>query len=197
MTPRLGPVPRERWAEDEATAIRAGMPAVAAERFLDPDGPPLTNGISSLLHHPTLATAFLSFNGKLLWEPVLDPRVRELVVLRVARHTRSSYEWVQHAKLSQRYGVSPAEVEAIARGEDSGWTPFEATVLEAVDQLLDDYHVTDDTWERLAAAMDERTLLELLFVVGTYTALAMVFNGIDIELDPDLDPADAPALPND
>jgi hypothetical protein len=26
-------------------------------------------------------------------------------------------------------------------------------------------------------------LLELLFVVGTYTALAMVFNGIEIELD--------------
>ena len=42
--------------------------------------------------------------------------------------------------------------------------------------------------------MDERTLLELIFVVGTYTALAMVFNGIDIELDPDLDPAGAPSI---
>lgn len=188
MTPRIGPLPRDQWDAESEAAIRAAMPAVAADRFLEPDAPPLTNGISSMLHHPRLAAAFLAFNGQLLWEPVLDPRVRELVVLRVARHTRSSYEWVQHAKLSQRYGVSAAEVDAIAAGDDSGWTPFEATVLDATDQLLNGYQVDDDTWERLADAMDQRTLLELLFVVGTYTALAMVFNGIDIELDPGLEP---------
>lgn len=174
------------------------MPTVAADRFLssEPDAPRLTNGIACMLHHPQLAERFLAFNGQLLWAPVLDPRVRELVVLRVARHTRSSYEWVQHAKLSQRYGVSPAEVEAIAAGDDSGWTPFDATVLTATDQLLADYRIDDETWDQLAGVMDEKALLELIFVVGTYTALAMVFNGIDIELDPDLDPASAPALPD-
>mgnify|MGYP001555011984 CR=1 FL=1 len=193
---RLEPVPKAEWNDDARAAIRAAMPAVASDRFLsdDPDAPLLTNGIASLLHHPRLAAAFLGFNGQLLWEPVLDPRVRELVVLRVARHTRSSYEWVQHAKLSQRYGVSSAEIEAVASGDDSGWAPSDATILEATDQLLTNYQIDDDTWDQLANVMDERTLLELIFVVGTYTALAMVFNGIDIELDPDLDPAGAPSI---
>ncbi|HVT64724.1 MAG TPA: carboxymuconolactone decarboxylase family protein [Mycobacteriales bacterium] len=199
MTPRLQPVPKHQWDEDCAAAVRAGMPAVAAERFLslDADAPRLANGITTLLHHPQLAAKFLSFNGHLLWEPVLSPRLRELVVLRVARRTRSPYEWVQHVKLSQRYDVTPAEVDAIANDDDAVFSDLEADVLRATDQLLETYRVEDDTWERLAEGLDEKTLVELLFVVGTYTALAMVFNGLGVELDPDLDPSIAPALPED
>jgi alkylhydroperoxidase family enzyme len=175
------------------------MPAAAADRFLSdsPDAPRLANGISSLLHHPTLAAAFLNFNGKLLWEPALSPRLRELVVLRVARHTRSQYEWVQHAKLSQRYDVTPAEVQAIALGDDGVFDELETDVLVATDQLLETYRVDDGTWQRLAAALDAKALVEFLFVVGTYTSLAMMFNGIGLELDPDLDPTAFPALPED
>jgi alkylhydroperoxidase family enzyme len=175
------------------------MPAAAAERFLatDPDAPRLTNGIASMLHHPQLAERFLAFNGQLLWQPVLEPRLRELIVLRVAYRTRSSYEWVQHVKLSQRYDVTETEVEAIAAAAYDGFTPIEADLLQATDQLLDGYRIDDATWARLAAGLDEKTLLEMIFVVGTYTALAMVFNGIGIELDPDLDPASAPSLPEE
>jgi alkylhydroperoxidase family enzyme len=199
MSTRLAPVPKEEWDDDCAAAVRAAMPEAAAERFLarGDDAPHLANGISTLLHHPRLAAKFLGFNGQLLWEPVLSPRLRELVVLRVARRTRSQYEWVQHAKLSQRYDVTPGEIEAIAIGDDAVFSDLEADVLRATDQLLDDFRIDDETWQRLAEAFDEKTRLELLFVVGTYTTLAMVFNGLGIELDPDLDPAIAPALPDD
>jgi alkylhydroperoxidase family enzyme len=175
------------------------MPAAAAEKFLsaEDDAPRLANGITTLLHHPQLAAKFLNFNGQLLWEPVLSPRLRELVVLRVARRTHSQYEWVQHAKLSLRYDVTPEEVEAIAGDDDAVFSDVEADVLHATDQLLECYRVEDDAWERLAQTLDEKARLELLFVVGTYTALAMVFNGVGVELDPDLDPTSFPALPED
>mgnify|MGYP001551291059 CR=1 FL=1 len=199
MSPRLDPVPKDLWGDEEAAAVRAGMPAVAADRFLapGPDAPRLANGISSLLHHPTLAAAFLNFNGQLLWDPVLSPRLRELVVLRVARRTRSQYEWVQHAKLSQRYDVTPEEVAAIAADDYGLFNDFETAALDATDQLLSTYRVKDETWQQLAAELDAKALVELLYVVGTYTSLAMVFNGLGIELDPDLDPSIAPPLPED
>jgi 4-carboxymuconolactone decarboxylase len=198
MAPRLEPVPKERWDDEAVAAIRAGMPAAASDRFLsaEPDAPRLTNGIASMLHHPRLAEKFLGFNGQLLWDPVLDPRLRELMVLRVAWRTRSMYEWVQHVKLSQRYGVTAADVDQVSAGKYDGFVPLEADLLRATDQLLDGYRIDDATWERLAAELDEKSLLEVIFVVGTYTALAMVFNGIGIELDPDLDPASAPDLPS-
>jgi hypothetical protein len=40
----------------------------------------------------------------------------------------------------------------------------------------------------LAKQLDERQLVELVFVVGTYTALAMVFNSVGLQLDPELQP---------
>jgi alkylhydroperoxidase family enzyme len=199
VSPRLPPLPRAEWDEACVDAVRAALPPAAAERFLAPapDAPPLANGISSLLHHPRLAAAFLGFNAQLLWEPVLAPRLRELAVLRVAWRTRSTYEWVQHVRLCQRHDVTPAEVEAITIGDDAVFSELEIAVLHATDQLLDGYRIDDETWARLAAALDAKTLLELLFVVGTYTSLAMVFNGLDIDLDPGLDAAVAPALPRE
>ena len=38
--------------------------------------------------------------------------------------------------------------------------------------------------------------MEVTFVVGTYTCLAMVFNSCGIELDPDLDAAAGPPPPD-
>ena len=49
-------------------------------------------------------------------------------------------------------------------------------VLAATDQLIDGYRIDDETWQRLATQLDERQLVEAVFVVGTYTCLAMAFN---------------------
>ena len=54
------------------------------------------------------------------------------------------------------------------------------------DQLIDGYLVDDPTWKRLAEHLDERQLVEVVFTVGTYTALAMAFRSFGLELDPDL-----------
>ena len=56
------------------------------------------------------------------------------------------------------------------------WTPLEADLLAATNELIDGYRVDDATWARLAEHLDERQLVEVVFVVGTYTCLAMAFN---------------------
>jgi alkylhydroperoxidase family enzyme len=198
--PRVAPLPREKWTGEVEAALRAGVPDEIGDRFMSdgPDAMRVPNGISSLMHHPRLAGRFLAFNALLLRDQVLDDRLRELMVLRVAWRTRSQYEWVQHARLAKRYGVTAAEIEAIADGAEGGaWAPLEADLLRATDQLLEGYRVDDDTWSRLASELDETALTEMLYVVGTYTLLAMVFNGLGVELDPDLDPTPFPPLPSE
>jgi alkylhydroperoxidase family enzyme len=140
-----------------------------------------------MMHHPALAGPFLVYNNVLLQRPSLTPRQRELMVLRVAWRTRSRYEWVQHLRLAPRVAITPDEIAAVAVGPGAdGWTPLEADLLAATDQLIDGYRVDDDTWKRLAEQLDERRLVELVFTVGTYTALAMAFKSFGLELDPDL-----------
>jgi len=196
--PRLPPLPREKWDDDVEAALRAGVPDEIGDRFMSTgdDAMRVPNGISSLMYHPKLAGKFLAYNALLLRDQVLDARLRELMVLRVAWRTRAPYEWVQHVRLSKRYGVTDDEVAAVGVGaESANWTALEADLLRATDQLLDSYRIDDDVWARLAAELDETSLVEMLYVVGTYTSLAMVFNGLGIELDPDLDPSIAPPLP--
>jgi len=186
--PRLPPVPPERWDEDIEAALRAGFGGL-------PPGP-VPNVIGTLVHHPRLAGAFLAYNSVLLFDPTLDRRARELMILRVAWRTRANYEWLQHVRLAQRYGVTDEEIVAVGTGPTADvWGPLEADLLAATDQLIDGYSIDDATWARLAGHLDERQLVEAVFVVGTYTCLAMAFNSFGLELDPELQAMSPPAVP--
>ena len=196
--PRLAPIPPDKWSDEARAALAGAYPEEVVQRLLstDPDSPPMPNALATMMHHPALAGPFLVYNNVLLLTPTLDPRVRELVVLRVAWRTRSRYEWVQHLRLAPRVGITPEEIAAVADGPDAGtWTPLEADLLAAADQCIDGYRIEDDTWKRLAEQLDERQLVELVFVVGTYTGLAMVFKSFGLELDPNLQEIATASLP--
>lgn len=194
---RLDPLSKERWDDTARAALQKGFPG-AAERFLSssPDAPRIPNVLGTLMHHPALAGPFLAYNRVLLQKPVLGHRLRELMILRVAWRTRSTYEWVQHTRLAADVGMTPDEIRAVTGDADAGqWTPLEADLLAATDELLDHHRIADDTWARLAKQLDERQLVEVVFTVGTYTCLAMAFNSFAIQLDPGLEPAAGAPLP--
>jgi 4-carboxymuconolactone decarboxylase len=193
---RLPPLPAEQWDDDARAMLRGHVKQ--ADRYLsgDADAPPLPNVLGVLGNHLRLASSWLSYNGVLLDDPALDPRLREVLVLRVAWRSRSEYEWIQHVRIGRRLGLSDAHIEALTSPSPSEiWTPLERLLLEAADQLLDRRHINDDTWAALAAHLDARQLLEVPFVVGSYLCLAMVFNSVGLELDADMDPDSAPRLP--
>ena len=59
-------------------------------------------------------------------------------------------------------------------------------MITAVDELLRDAMITDATWDVLAAELDVEQLMDLVFTVGAYDALAMAFRSFAIPLDDDL-----------
>ena len=194
-SPRLAPLPREAMGDDERQALAAAFTDAGADRLLTsgPDAAPMPNVLATLMHHPTLAGPSLVYNNVLLRSPTLDPRLRELMILRVAWRTGSAYEWAQHLRIAAGIGITAEEIDAVAHGTDGfAWPALDADVLAAVDELVDGYRVGDDTWARLRAQLDERQLVELVFVVGTYTGLAMAFNSFGLELDADLPTTPAP-----
>ena len=98
-SPRLPPLPPERWDDKVKAALSVGLPPDKLDRYFSagPDALRVPNALATLAHHPKLARRFLAYNVVLLYASALDDRLRELVILRVAWRTRSSYEWVQHA----------------------------------------------------------------------------------------------------
>ena len=197
-SPRIAPLPRELWGDDVRVALSNAYSAEIAARFFatGPDAIPTPTALGTLMHHPALAGPFLTYNNVLLQTPTLDPRMRELMILRVAWRTHAPYEWAQHVRLAGRAGITADEVAAVAGEIDAdAWTPLEADLLAATDQLVDRYRVADETWARLAQQLDERQLVELVFVVGTYTGLAMAFNSFGLQLDPELQELAVPSFP--
>lgn len=190
VTPRIAPLPKERFGDDARAALLAAFPA-AAPRYLSSgaDALPVPNVLATMMYHPALIGPFLAYNRELLDRPALGHRLRELMILRVAWRTQASYEWMQHTRMAAALGITPEEIDAIARPDDaSAWAPLEAELLAATDQLIERYRIEDSTWDRLKEHLDERQLIEVTFVVGTYTCLAMAFNSFGLELDSGLEP---------
>ena len=192
--PRLAPLPPSDWPPEMRDAIAALRPPEPRHTLSSGSGrPKALNALGTLAHHPALTRAFNTFNGHVLLATTLSPRQRELLVLRVAARRRSAYEWAQHAVLAGDADLGEDDVARIAMGPDApGWSALDAAMLRAVDELLDDALVTDATWAVLAAELDDRQLMDLVFTVGAYDLLAMAFRTFGVPLDDDLRPDTAP-----
>jgi alkylhydroperoxidase family enzyme len=152
-------------------------------------GPKGLNVLGTLAQHPTLMRAYHAFNGHILYTTTLTPRHRELLVLRVAAVRGAEYEWEQHVVLGRDAGLTDDDITRIAEGpRASGWSAFDAAMLRAVDELVEDALITDATWAVLEGELDRHQLMDLVFTVGAYDLLAMAFRSFGVELDADLAP---------
>ncbi len=143
------------------------------------------HGLGVMLRHPALAKAFLTFNNHVAIKSSLSRRVRELLILRISWLRRSEYEFVQHVVLARNAGVSDADIERVQRGPDApGWDAFDAELVRAVDELHADARISDTTWQRLSVQYGLTELMDLLFTVGCYEVLAMVFKTFGAQLEP-------------
>ncbi|MDO3638773.1 carboxymuconolactone decarboxylase family protein [Mycolicibacterium arseniciresistens] len=172
---RLAPLPAEQWDDEVVGSLRGFLPRARQ----NPDG--AGNAMSTMVHHPALTKAFMPLNLHLLFSSTLDPRLRELAILRVAHRRESPYEWAHHTSMAKMLGVTDDEIESVRRGEAAD--DFERLVLAAVDELDDNNGLSDETWTALGERLDERQRMDLIFTVGTYNMLAMAFNTFGVQLD--------------
>jgi alkylhydroperoxidase family enzyme len=186
---RITPLPPSEWPDEMRAALAAIRPPNPRHPLptRDPGRPKGLNVLGMLARYPALARAFNTFNGHILFSTALSPRQREILVLRVATVRQAIYEWKQHVVLAADAGLTPEEIARIEEGpEAAGWSPLEAAMIGAVDELLSDAMVTDATWDVLAGELDVEQLMDLVFTVGAYDALAMAFRSFAIPLDDDL-----------
>ena len=186
---RIDPLPPAEWPPEMRGALAALRPPNPRHPLPErrDDRPKGLNVLGMLALHPELTTAFHTFNGHILFATTLSVRQRELIVLRVAAVRGSDYEWAQHAVLAGDAGIDADEVDRVAAGPDApGWEPLDAALLRAVDELIAEATITDATWATLAAELDTKQLMDVIFTVGAYDVLAMALRSFGIELDADL-----------
>ncbi|WP_319436867.1 carboxymuconolactone decarboxylase family protein [Mycobacterium sp. RTGN5] len=183
---RLKPLHVDEWDGEALDALRQAFPAGVIDQMRVSGQAP--NVLATMLHHPGLAGPFTIFGNVLLRKPAIGHRNRELMLLRVAWRTGARYEWVHHVRLASEYEITDDDIRAIVDGTSSKtWTAREQDLVTATDEMLDAYRISDDTWRRLAQHFNEKQLVEIPFVVGTYTCLAMAFNSWNLQLEENVD----------
>lgn len=163
--------------------------------FADPankvGGGKVLNIFRTLARAPKALTGFLAWGNYILSRRnALPPREREIVILRTGWLCRSGYEFAQHRRIGLDCGLTAEEVERIKAGPDApGWTPIEAAMIRAADELVADHFVSDSTWVALAE-LGDKGRMDLVFTVGQYTQVSMLLNsfGVQIEDGDEIDP---------
>ena len=124
---------------------------------------------------------WVRFGGKLL-AGKLPARDRELLILRTGWRCESEYEWGQHVLIGRAAGITDEEVRRIQDGPDApGWSPLDATLLRAADELHDDSCIADATWATLASHYDDKQLIEIPMVVGQYHLVSFCLNSLGVQ----------------
>lgn len=98
------------------------LPYATPEQFAElvrqsglPENTTPTNAFSILAHAPAVGASTLRLVLALLTETELDPRLREMVILRVTQRCDGRYAWVQHVDIARAIGVSDAQIAALER----------------------------------------------------------------------------------
>jgi alkylhydroperoxidase family enzyme len=145
---------------------------------------PVLNIFRTLVRHTDLYRAFMKFGAHILGTNTIDPRKREILILRVGHLCKCPYELHQHTAIGKRCGLTELELERIAEGPTApGWTPLESAMLQATDELHKEQRVSDATWKALSAELNEKQLIDLVFTVGQYTMVSMALSTFGVQIE--------------
>jgi 4-carboxymuconolactone decarboxylase len=168
-------------------------PAAASPEVRDAlERAPALNIFRMMANAETAFRPWLRWGATLLSDLELDPLLRELAILRVARLTpHAEYEWVQHVGIARAVGAADEQIAALEQ-DDIGAACFsdvERLVLRFTTEVVRDARASDEALSDLSDALSPRAVVELLMVIGQYMMVARVMATTDMELDEPVDPA--------
>src|SRR4051794_32784499 len=124
--------------------------------------PPL-NIFRTLAHAETALRPFLRFGGAVLSRLSLDPLVRELAILVVAKEAEAEYEWIQHVAIAKQVGATDEQIAALeeadscategaderirkAATDDGTFTGAQQAAIELAAAVVRGPHVAPELW---------------------------------------------------
>ena len=137
-----------------------------------------------LANHPALLGAWWNIRNHAVNGGELEQRHRELIILRVAVHMKSWYEWASHVERGLKVGLSIDEIERVRQGEiEKGWDIADALILLATDECFLKRKVSAGTRKRMRGLFTSAQLLDLVAIYGVYVILGTMINTWGLELD--------------
>jgi 4-carboxymuconolactone decarboxylase len=174
--PRLPALrPDELTDEQRAvyTAIVGGPRTGHVFAVADDEGR-LQGPFNAMLHGPVVGGPLQELGSALRFRTGFTKREREIAILVVAGHLRSDFEWYAHERLGRRAGLTEDELAALRTGGEPALADArERIVHETVRALVTEGDLTDPLFAEATATLGRPAVVELVTLVGYYSALAL------------------------
>lgn len=146
----------------------------------------LINVYKLLLHSPPLAETWFNHINAVRWGTKLSGRLREIAIIRIGYLNRTPYVINQHVpRLAAAEGMSQEECDALKDWEGTELlSEAERAALAFVDAMTRDITVPDEVFAALTDHFDEREIVELAILVGSYNMHTRVLSAFEIDLEP-------------
>ena len=180
----LNRLPRVR-RDDLDDAGKKVYDGVAGDgRLLGLDGP-----IGIRMHSPRVSEYMTMGNQYLRFESGIEPRLLELAILVVAREMDSQFEWVAHEPPALKAGLEQRIIDVVKhRRPLTGIGENEAAIIQLGREALGRHKVEPETFARALRLFGRQGIVNIVSLMGHYSATAMLLTTFDQQLRPGQQP---------
>jgi alkylhydroperoxidase family enzyme len=132
----------------------------------------------------TIFPARSRLSNALMTAITLDPRLRELAILRTAKICRSVYEWTQHLPPARQMGVTEEQIAAVENWPSAAcFSELDRLVLKFTDEVNHNVKASRETLEALKQHLNPGQIVELLVIIGHWRQTASILETLEVDLD--------------
>jgi len=137
-----------------------------------------------MAHHAALTRAWMPYRNHIVANSSLEPKHRELLILRTARNCDTAYEWEHHVVRGRDAGLSDEEIQRVKEGPAAAqWPPAVRLLLQAADECHRNSEISDATFQELCLHFDQHQQLDIIATVGMYMTLATIIKTYRIPME--------------
>lgn len=133
-----------------------------------------------LLNSAPLAQGWEQLLTAIRSRSAVPPRLRELVILRVATLNRAPYEFAAHLPHARAAGLPDAAIEAVRGGAAYDFDAEAREVLALTDAMTRDVQVPDAVMAPILARYEPRVAVELVATVAAYNMVSRFLEALAI-----------------
>jgi len=127
---------------------------------------------------------FNQLGGALIGKAKLDPKLREIAILRTAKVTGSVYEWTQNVPMAKHVGVTEAQEAAMDNWQGADcFNDLERTVLRFTDEVALNVKASRETVEALKKKLGPTEIVELILSIGFWGMVARLLETTEVDLE--------------
>lgn len=133
-----------------------------------------------LLHSPDIAVGWEHLLRTVRRHADLDARLRELVILRVAVLNDAPYEFEAHRSFARDAGLSDEKIAAVREDSPTGLSDTESLVLDYCDAMTCNVRVSNELFEQVRQAFDEKGIVELTVTIAAYNMVSRFLEALHV-----------------